>query len=85
MFDIIWGYLKGVREGQQRDYPMSERPDYKEVRVIAKAIKVNDYVICPNRREAARVAKLLRDWGSDYITRSVMHDGKEAIKVWRIR
>ena len=85
MFDTLWGYLKGVREGQQRDYPMSERPHYKEVRVIAKAIKVNDYVICPNRREAARVAKLLRDWGSDYITRSVMHDGKEAIKVWRIR
>ena len=84
MFDTLWGYLKGVREGKQHDYPL-ERPTPNEVREISLNIELNDYVICPNRREAARVARLLKKWDADCITRSVMHKGKEAIKVWRIR
>lgn len=85
MFDMIWGYFKGVKEGKQHDYPQSDRPSAAEVRKVASEIKVNDYIICPDRREAARVARLIKLWDADCITRSVMHNGKESIKVWRIR
>jgi len=64
---------------------MSERPTAQTVREITLSVKVNDFVICPSRSEAARVARLLKLWDSDCITRSIMHNGKECVKVWRIR
>tara|TARA_R100001460_G_scaffold31429_2_gene61876 strand:+ start:261 stop:521 length:261 start_codon:yes stop_codon:yes gene_type:complete len=84
IFDMLWGKLKGVREGVQHQYP-SQRPSHKELREVADNMGVNDYVICPSRREAARVFARLRRLDADCMTRSVMYNGKEAIKVWRIR
>jgi len=86
MFDRLWGKLKGVSEGVHIEYPFDERPTKDEAKGIAKAIKVNDFTICPNRREAQRIYGFLKRHGDcDVITRSVMHKGKECIKVWRIR
>lgn len=85
MFEMLWGKLKGVREGQQIAYPMDKSPDKQEVRDITSTIKLNDYVICPNRKEAQRVYRLLQQFNMQGITRSVMFEGKEAVKVWRIR
>lgn len=85
VFNNIWGKLKGVREGKQIDYPFDYSPDKQEVRDIASEIMLNDFVICPNRKEAMRVYRLLANFDMQSITRSVMWQGKEAIKVWRIR
>ena len=86
MFDRLWGKLKGVSEGKQIDYPFDERPSKDEVRSIAERIGVNDFTVCPNRREALRIYGYLKRRGDcDVITRSVVFKGKECIKVWRIR
>lgn len=85
MFDRVWGFLKGDKEGKQVDYPMDRKPHIDEVRNIAADIGVYDYVICPDRGEAMRVYRLLRNFDMQAITRSVMHQGKECVKVWRVR
>ena len=86
MFETLWGKLKGVKEGRQIPFPLDRHPSLAEARQIAKSINVNDYVICPDRKQAQRVYGFLkRTAKGDVITRSVMYDGKECIKVWRIR
>lgn len=84
LFDRIWGIFKGVKEGIEVGYP-SGKVTHRQVRQVVKCIRVNDYVICPNRREAARVFTLLKKSGCDAITRSIMWQGKPSVKVWRIR
>lgn len=86
MFQMLREKFKGMKEGKQIAYPMDVRPSKKEAKEIAHSMGVNDYLICPNRREAQRIYGFLkRRADCDIITRSVMHNGKEAIKVWRIR
>lgn len=84
MFDRIWGKLRGVKEGIEIPYPVGE-VSVPQVRLVAESLHVNDFVICPNRREASRVYNMLKKWDCDAITRSVMWHGKPSIKVWRIR
>jgi len=90
MFDILWGKLKGVKEGRQIPYPLDRQPSMAEARQIAYEMDVNDYVICPDRKQAQRIYGFIKrhrksKLEGDVMTRSVMHNGKEAIKVWRIR
>lgn len=90
MFEMLWGKLKGVKEGRQIAYPMDRHPSMAEARQIAYSMDVNDYVICPDRKQALRIYGFIKRHKKgkeqgDVMTRSVMHNGKEAIKVWRIR
>jgi len=90
MFDILWGKLRGVKEGKRIPYPMDRQPSMAEARQIAYEMDVNDYVICPDRKQAQRIYGFIKRLTKikaegDVMTRSVMHNGKEAIKVWRIR
>tara|TARA_R100001129_G_scaffold185632_1_gene174448 strand:+ start:373 stop:633 length:261 start_codon:yes stop_codon:yes gene_type:complete len=86
MFEIIWGKLMGVKEGKQIDYPLDRHPSLAEARQIAYSMDVNDYVICPDRKQAHRIYGFLRRKPEgDVITRSVLYKGRECIKVWRIK
>tara|TARA_R100000700_G_scaffold6583_1_gene10214 strand:+ start:127 stop:399 length:273 start_codon:yes stop_codon:yes gene_type:complete len=90
MFDILWGKLKGVKEGRQIPYPLDRQPSMAEARQIAYEMDVNDYVICPDRKQAQRIYGFIKrhrksKFEGDVMTRSVIHNGKECIKVWRIR
>lgn len=85
MFDRVWGFLTGAKEGVQIDYPLDHSPAIQEVRNITSTIGVYDFVICPDRKEAMRVYRLLRNFDMQAITRSVMYQGKPCVKVWRVR
>ena len=90
MFEQIWGYLTGAKEGKEIVWDWhddnSEKIPPKYVANLCKRMQVNDYIICPSRRESGRVFSWhRRNTDNQLITRSIMKNGKAVIKVWRIR
>ena len=84
MFERVWGFLKGDKEGKQHQYP--ELPiSATQVRALAMEMGVNDVTLAPNRREAARLMAIMKKEGGYSISRTVMVKGEQAVKVWRVR
>lgn len=84
MFERVWGFLKGDKEGKSHEYP--ELPiSATQVRALVMGMSVNDVVITPNRREAHRVMGIIKKEGGYAISRTIMIKGEKAVKVWRVR
>ncbi len=90
MFEQIWGYFSGAKEGKEIafDWPddSAGKIPPKQIANLCKRMEVNDYIICPNRRQSSRIFSWhRRNTDNQLITRSVISRGKESIKVWRVR
>ncbi len=83
MFRILHDKLWGVKEADRHEMPEGD-VHYTQIREIAAAMKVNDYVICKDQKQAQRIYVRLKKINRSSQTRTVREKGKIVVKLWRL-
>lgn len=83
MFKIVHNILWGVKEAKRHEFPKGE-VHFMQIRKIVDAMEVDDFIICPNYKQAQRIHARLKKLGHQSTMRTVREKRKTVVKLWRL-